>query len=171
MSRFYAHRVIDSAEVVINLLPIGNIQQPANEAQARPLAGLEPEQQREVWKQAVETAPEGKITACHVVSVKNSFGFSTNQQSKEEIKQREQRNAWKALWQWIRKASTLDPKSAADNCPDAKFARGYIIESEKAVAIIRQFQSRLKKKYMPRKKELASQTAGSYGRQPEKRKL
>jgi hypothetical protein len=39
---------------------------PVNEAQARPLASLPPEQQREVWKEAVETAPPSGITAKHV---------------------------------------------------------------------------------------------------------
>lgn len=34
--------------------------------QLRPLAGLQPEAKREVWTKAVETAPEGKITAKHV---------------------------------------------------------------------------------------------------------
>jgi hypothetical protein len=36
---------------------------PASERQARPLASLEPEQQREVWQEAVETAPEGKVVS------------------------------------------------------------------------------------------------------------
>jgi N6-adenosine-specific RNA methylase IME4 len=72
MSRFYAHRLMDSAEVATNLLPIGNIQ-PANEAQVRPLTGLEPEQQREVWLEAVETAPNGKVTAAHVEAIKTEI--------------------------------------------------------------------------------------------------
>lgn len=48
MSRVHAHRLIESAEVIGNLLPIGNTV-PANEAQARALTGLEPEQQRTAW--------------------------------------------------------------------------------------------------------------------------
>ena len=39
---------------------------PQNERQARALVGLTPEEQRQVWKEAVETAPEGKVTAAHV---------------------------------------------------------------------------------------------------------
>jgi hypothetical protein len=65
LSRSYAHRMIDAAVVVENVLPIGNIV-PANEAQARPLATLPPEQQREVWREAVETAPASGVTAKHV---------------------------------------------------------------------------------------------------------
>ena len=65
LDRTYAHRMIDAAEVVEHLLPIGNIV-PVNEAQARPLASLPAEQQREVWQEVVETAPAGKVTARHV---------------------------------------------------------------------------------------------------------
>jgi hypothetical protein len=44
--------------------------------------GLEPSQQREVWQEAVETAPNGKLTAAHVEAGrnggqgKNKFDFS-----------------------------------------------------------------------------------------------
>jgi hypothetical protein len=53
-ARHYANRLIGAAEVVGNLVPIGTI--PATESQARPLARLEPEQQREAWSRAVESA-------------------------------------------------------------------------------------------------------------------
>lgn len=39
MSRIQAFRLIESLEVIKNLLPVGNI--PANEAQARPLTQLD----------------------------------------------------------------------------------------------------------------------------------
>ena len=42
LSRSYAHRLIDAAEVTERLLPVGNLL-PVNEAQARPLASLPPE--------------------------------------------------------------------------------------------------------------------------------
>ena len=70
LSRSYAHRMIDAAVVVEHLLPNGNIV-PVNEAQARPLTSLPPEQQQEVWQQAVETAPAGKVTAKHVQQTVN----------------------------------------------------------------------------------------------------
>lgn len=74
MSRFYAHRLIDAAQVVENLLPIGNI--PSSEAQARELASYESEVQKAVWHVALSTAPtdaEGKptMTAAHIRSVAN----------------------------------------------------------------------------------------------------
>ncbi len=36
------------------------------ESHLRPLTHLPPEQQKEVWKEAIDTAPDGKITAKHV---------------------------------------------------------------------------------------------------------
>lgn len=39
---------------------------PRTESQARPLACVEPEHRAEVWQQAVDTAPEGRMTAAHV---------------------------------------------------------------------------------------------------------
>lgn len=65
IQRAHAYRLIESAEVVQNLSPIGDIL-PSTESQARPLTQLEPQAQREVWQRAVETAPEGKVTAKHV---------------------------------------------------------------------------------------------------------
>ena len=54
MSRSFAHRLIESAEVAQILLPIGNI--PATESQARPLTSLAPDQMREAWTHATDTA-------------------------------------------------------------------------------------------------------------------
>lgn len=64
LKRAHAYRMIDAASVISNLSPIGDI--PQTESQARPLASLTPEQQREVWQTAVDTAPNGKMTAAHV---------------------------------------------------------------------------------------------------------
>lgn len=65
-----ARMLIDAAETV-SLLETGTTVPvlPATESQARPLTALPTEQQAEAWKIAVETAPEGKITAAHVQSV------------------------------------------------------------------------------------------------------
>lgn len=86
MSRFYAHRIIDAAEVANNLLPIGNI--PATESQARPLTRLEPEVQREVWAAVVESTPVEQITA-KVVEEKTKAAEPLNEAVKaikEELK-------------------------------------------------------------------------------------
>ena len=72
ISRPSAYRLIDAAAVRENLLsPIGDTapeatrRLPANEAQSRPLAALEPEQQREAWTAAFESS-NGQPTAAHV---------------------------------------------------------------------------------------------------------
>lgn len=57
MGRNYANKLIASASVVDavgTIVPVS----PATESQARPLSRLEPEQQKEAWQKAVETAPE-----------------------------------------------------------------------------------------------------------------
>lgn len=65
MSRIHAHRMIEAAQVAENVLPIGNTP-PSSESQLRPLVRLEPEQQREAYKRAVDLAPNGKPTARQV---------------------------------------------------------------------------------------------------------
>jgi hypothetical protein len=64
MTRQHANRLVRSAEVIGNLEPIGS--KPESESHVRPLVGLSPDQQKEVWTEAVKTAPGGKVTAKHV---------------------------------------------------------------------------------------------------------
>jgi len=66
--RNYANKMISAATVVNNLGTIVPIS-PATESQTRPLTSLPPEAQRQAWQTAVETAPNGKVTAAHVKSV------------------------------------------------------------------------------------------------------
>lgn len=61
MERRHAYRLIDAAQVVENVSNWTQIT-PANESQTRPLVGLSPDEQKTVWLQAVETAPNGKVT-------------------------------------------------------------------------------------------------------------
>jgi hypothetical protein len=63
-----AYQLMDAAGVMRNLSTIVEVL-PANEAQVRPLAQLAPNEQREVWQEAVETAPNGKVTAAHIQQV------------------------------------------------------------------------------------------------------
>lgn len=73
-SKTYANNLIAATSVRENLTTIVVKHLPANEAQARPLTRLhDPEQQREVWQQALATAPEGRITAAHVEAVVRAF--------------------------------------------------------------------------------------------------
>lgn len=57
----HAYRLIDAAEVVENLSPRGD-RLPVDEKQVRPLVRLEPEQQREAWKIAVDQSKTGSPT-------------------------------------------------------------------------------------------------------------
>ena len=73
MSRPRAFQLMDAAQVNRNLSTIVD-KLPSSESQARPLARLaEPEQQREVWQRAVDTAPEGIVTAAHVKKTVRAF--------------------------------------------------------------------------------------------------
>jgi hypothetical protein len=62
IARNYANKLIAAAEVASNLGTI--VPSPTHESQVRPLASLEPEQQREAW--ATATAENPKPTAAHV---------------------------------------------------------------------------------------------------------
>jgi ParB family chromosome partitioning protein len=69
LARSTAYQLMDASAVVENVRNCGQIEAPVNESQARPLTQLEPEQQREAWAEAVDTAPGGKVTAKHVQEV------------------------------------------------------------------------------------------------------
>lgn len=66
-----ARQLMAAAEVV-NGLETGKIL-PVVESQAAALTVIEPEHRAEVWQRAVETAPEGKVTARHVSEVVQEF--------------------------------------------------------------------------------------------------
>jgi len=83
----HVYRLLAAAKIERNISPIGekralplakngfsprgeNI---ITEKQLRPLEKLTPSQQREAWQQAIETAPEGKVTAYHVQKVVNKM--------------------------------------------------------------------------------------------------
>ena len=66
MVRQQAYRLIDAANVIVNLSPMGD-KFPTTERQARPLTKLEPAEQVRAWELGISTAPEGKITAAHVL--------------------------------------------------------------------------------------------------------
>jgi phage N-6-adenine-methyltransferase len=73
MERAHAYRLMDGAQVIYNLSPIGDIQLPATESQARPLTRLDPVDQPIIWQRAVETAPNGRVTAAHVQNVVEEY--------------------------------------------------------------------------------------------------
>ena len=67
MTRQHANRLVGAAETIQNLEPIGSI--PQSESVARPLSGLPADEQASAWQEAVDTAPDGKVTAKHVQEV------------------------------------------------------------------------------------------------------
>jgi hypothetical protein len=58
-------RLISSAKVIEQLTPVG-VTLPTSEYQCRPLAKLPPEKRLDTWREILETAPEGNVTATHV---------------------------------------------------------------------------------------------------------
>jgi hypothetical protein len=70
ISRPQAYRLMDAAQIAQVLSPIGD--NTFTESQARelvPLLRTDPELIPEVWREAIETAPNGQITAAHVAEV------------------------------------------------------------------------------------------------------
>lgn len=63
-----ARQIILATERIENIKSVTTVTH-ITESQTRPLARLEPEQQKEAWQKAVETAPEGKVTAAHVAKI------------------------------------------------------------------------------------------------------
>lgn len=64
-----AYQLMDAAKALENLASSTIVELPSNESQARPLARLAADAQRQAWQEAVKTAPDGKITGAHVAKV------------------------------------------------------------------------------------------------------
>lgn len=104
-SKSYANYLISSNVVLENLTT--TVVKPESERQLRPLSKLEPEQQRTAWKKAVETAPDGKVTAAHVYKiVKDMTEPTKKEQDKTEIV--EDSDAIFHLKRWWKKATKKD---------------------------------------------------------------
>lgn len=84
MSMRHCERLMASAKIVEITRPIGRI--PATEYQCRPLAKLDPEQQVKAWEMAVETAPEGKVTANHVARIVKGMVTDEHEKKVHKIK-------------------------------------------------------------------------------------
>jgi hypothetical protein len=83
LSKPYVNRIIAASLTFNNLTPMGAIL-PESERQVRPLTSLEPEIQKEVWKEVVKQSEETRqpITAARVQSVVNDWK-PVNQEIKE----------------------------------------------------------------------------------------
>lgn len=74
----------EEKEEVLNDLKRSTLQKPQNESQVRPLTKLPPEKQVKAWRKAVETAPDGKITAKHVQQVVNTMTGKVTEKRKKD---------------------------------------------------------------------------------------
>jgi hypothetical protein len=92
MSRRHANRLISASTVLENLGPIWSqslktchqvSDEPLSESQLRPLTKLTPEQQKEAFQKAKETAPDGKLTAEHIANTAKALVAESNPTAKE----------------------------------------------------------------------------------------
>lgn len=80
----HVYELLDAAKTEIN---ISATAENIPESQLRPLTKLRdnPEAQRTAWQKAVETAPDGKVTAAHVSKVVKEIIGEPHQSQKEDI--------------------------------------------------------------------------------------
>ena len=100
----YLYKQLEAAQVQKQICPNGQkVEIP--ESQLRPLTKLRdnPDQQREAWQKAVETAPEGKVTAAHVANV-------VKEVTGEKEMACEDSDAVFQLKRWWKKATIKDKK-------------------------------------------------------------
>ena len=81
MGRNLAHKMITGSRVATNLCTAVHLYtpceiMPTSEYQCRPLVVLKPNQQRDVWEEAVRTAPAGKVCHFRTPAIPVSGGFS-----------------------------------------------------------------------------------------------
>ena len=113
-ARRTAYQFIDSVKVIENVRHGAQTEiLPTNERQTRALSKVLPGQQIEVWQKAVETAPEGKVTARHVQNTVNkmveSKGGKLPQKSAKPSIRKESKNLSQLKFYWG-KASSADRK-------------------------------------------------------------
>lgn len=82
VARQHAYRLIQSARVIENIEPTPEQLAGLRETHVRPLAPLEPEQQKQVFETAVATAPDGQLTEKHVKQTVDDLGFNARRKAK-----------------------------------------------------------------------------------------
>ncbi len=129
MSKNYADRNIAAAKVIENLVPIGTKNDgsvdwellPANEAQARELSRLEPDEQKQVWGSLVERAKADEQPKITAKAVKNAVSSLKKQAVKEGID---------GAKKTIKSASKVDPDRKSEDFTGAWEALMEVIETE-----------------------------------------
>jgi len=106
----------EEKEEVLNGLMRSTLQKPQNESQIRPLTKLPPEKQAKAWMKAIETAPDGKITAKHVQQVVDTMiGKTTAKRKKDNTSGEEAVEAFQIADMSINQLKQItndDPKKA-----------------------------------------------------------
>jgi hypothetical protein len=134
-----ARQLIGAAEVVANLQSVTTVT-PTSERQVRPLAGLEPEQQREAWAAAVESAPNGKVTAEHVSRVAEVIKAIPNKPAASRLGRKERvEQAWQDIGRIFRFGQkSLDAFRASQRMTDAEALEFESLESDADKLRVRQ---------------------------------
>jgi phage N-6-adenine-methyltransferase len=131
MTHRRANQLVQAAEVASNLGTVVPVL-PASERQARPLAPLAPEQQREVWAIAVDTAPNGKVTSAHVERTVQEY--ITPEKPSPHVSNNSGNNEWYTPPEFIEAARDvlgsidLDPASSEYANKNVKAKKFYTIE-------------------------------------------
>lgn len=69
LGKSQAYRLMTSASIAVSLSEKSDVSPPKREAHVAPLSKLAPEERPAAWKEAKDTAPEGKVTAKVVEAV------------------------------------------------------------------------------------------------------
>ena len=113
----------EEKEEILNDLRRSTLQKPQNESQIRPLTKLPPEKQAKAWMKAVETAPEGKITAKHVQQVVNTMTGKATVKGKKDKQSGEAVDAFQ-----LAEMSINQLKQIANHDPQKAAALNYVEE-------------------------------------------
>jgi hypothetical protein len=100
----YLYYQLEAAQTERNICT--KVQNQIPETHLRPLSKLQPAQQREAWQKAVDTAPDGKVTAAHVYKIVKGM----TEPEKLEPEKEEESDSLFHLKRWWKRATKKDRK-------------------------------------------------------------